>query len=141
VISAQPSPGTLSISPNQAVLTAGNSLQFAALANRTADGNVNWMVNGVVGGNAASGTTSSTGLYTAPQPVTANTQAAVTVMSKTDPTNLSSAAVTLMPAPASIKVTVSPSDAHLHPSHVQQFTAAVTGTTNHGVSWSVNGND
>jgi parallel beta-helix repeat protein len=138
---AQPSAGTLSISPDQAVLTAGNSLQFAASANRTADGDVNWMVNGVVGGNAASGTISRSGLYTAPQTVAANTQAVVGVMSSASPTSFSTAAVTVVPAPVPVKVLVSPSSASLHSTQVQQFTATVTGTTNHGVNWLVNGNE
>ena len=137
--SSQPSVNTFSISPDRAVLTAGNSLQFAAPANRARHGDLNWLVNGVAGGNLTSGTISRSGLYMAPPAVTSNTVITVAAISATNPTEASSASLTVVPMPISITVSVSPSGASLHPSQTQQFTATVTGTTNKGIGWFVNG--
>lgn len=43
------------------------------------------------------------------------------------------------PPPASVKVTLSPGSATVQTGKTQQFTATVTGTTNTGVTWQVNG--
>jgi hypothetical protein len=139
--STQPSAGTVSISPKQAALQAGSSLQFTALGADTGSANVEWLANGVAGGNSASGTISISGLYTAPPTVKSNTLVAVTVTSKNDPTQSGSTALTVMPGPGPITVSVSPSSASLYPNQAQQFAAAVTGTTNRGVRWFVNGNE
>lgn len=146
----------VSISPQKAALQAGNSLQFTATefgpanehagnslqftptAFEPANTDVEWLVNGVPGGNSASGTISRSGLYTAPQQVTSNAVIAVAAISKTDPTKASSAAVTVVPGPALIKVSVSPSRASLYPSQVQQFAATIVGTTNQGNRWFAN---
>ncbi len=53
----------LSISPRAAALTSSASQQFAAI---NANGSVNWSVDGVNGGSAASGTITAAGLYTPP---------------------------------------------------------------------------
>jgi hypothetical protein len=135
-----PSATTLFIRPSQAVLTAGNSLQFNASRTGAVEGELSWLVNGVVGGDAASGTISPSGLYSAPQ-VAANTQAIVAIMSSEDPRILGNAAVTIMPAPSPVIVSVSPHSASLYPNQTQQFTADVAGTTNHAIRWLVDGNE
>src|SRR5260370_10859030 len=43
------------------------------------------------------------------------------------------------PPQPSVSVSVSPSAVTLTPSHTQQFTARVTGTSNTAITWSVNG--
>jgi hypothetical protein len=137
--SSQPSVNTFSISPDRAVLSAGNSLQFGATANRTAHGDLNWMVNGVAGGNLTLGTISRSGLYKAPPAVGSDTLITVAAISATNPTEAGSVSLTVVPTPAPITVSVSPSVASLHPSQAQQFTATVTGTANQGIGWFVNG--
>jgi len=139
--SPQPSAGTLSISPDRAVLSAGNTLQFTAVAKGTLGTDLEWLANGVVGGNSASGTISRSGLYTAPQAVTSNTAIVVAVVSTTDSRRASSAALTVVPGPTPITVSIAPSIARLSPGQVQQFTATVKGTTNQGISWLVNGTE
>jgi hypothetical protein len=139
--SPQRSAGTLSISPNRAALNAGSSLQFTAVAAGVANTDLEWLVKGVLGGNSASGTISRSGLYTAPQAVASNAVIVVTVISKTDPTKASSAAVTVVPGPTPITVSIAPSFARPSPGQVQHFTATVKGTTNQGISWFVNGNE
>jgi hypothetical protein len=132
---------SLSISPQKAALHAGNSLQFTAAAFARANADLAWLVNGVLGGNSASGTISRSGLYTAPQEVTSNAEVAVAVISRTDPTKASSAEVMVLPGPAPITVSVAPGVARLYPAQAQQFTATVKGTANQGISWFVNGNE
>jgi hypothetical protein len=44
----------------------GSQQQFTATVSNTSDTNVTWQVNSITGGNAAVGTISSSGLYTAP---------------------------------------------------------------------------
>lgn len=56
----------LIIAPSQAVVLAGQSVQFTASGNPAAPSDLIWMVNGVTGGSSATGTISSNGLYTAP---------------------------------------------------------------------------
>ena len=136
-----PGAASLSISPQKAALHAGNSLQFTAPAFARANADLTWLVNGVLGGNSASGTISRSGLYTAPQQVTSSAIIAVAVISRTDPTKTGGATVVVVPAAAPVTVSVSPLVASLGPSQVQQFTATVKGTTNQTVSWFVNGNE
>jgi parallel beta-helix repeat protein len=115
-------------------LQVGSSLQFTADSS-----DVEWLANGVVGGNATSGTISTSGLYSAPPTIKSNISVVVTVNSKSDPAESGSAAVTVLPASSPVGVSVSPTNASLYPGQVQQFTAAVTGTTNQVVTWSVDG--
>jgi hypothetical protein len=49
-----------------AILAAGASYQFSASEPKISNPNIIWEVNGIVGGSAAVGTISLTGLYTAP---------------------------------------------------------------------------
>lgn len=55
------------VSPTEAVVLAGQSVQFTASVNGAPASRLSWTVNGVPGGSAAVGTISSSGLYTAPQ--------------------------------------------------------------------------
>ena len=54
------------LTPSQAVLMAGQSVQFAANENGVAVASPVWTVDGIEGGSVATGTISSTGLYMAP---------------------------------------------------------------------------
>ena len=132
---------SVSISPKTAALGAGNSLQFTATSSGPPTADLEWLADGVPGGNSASGTISRSGLYTAPQQVTSNATIVVAVSSKTVPTKASSATVTVLSGPAPITVSLAPGVASLNPSQAQQFTATVRGTTNQGISWFVNGNE
>ena len=132
---------SVSISPQKAALNAGNSLQFTATSYGPPTADLEWLANGVPGGNSASGTISRSGLYTAPQQVTSNATIVVAVSSKADPTKASSATVTVMPGHVAITVSLAPGVASLYPSQAQQFTATVKGTTNQEINWFVNGNE
>src|SRR5580698_580596 len=55
------------ITPATAVLLPAQTVQFNATSNGSISGSTVWMVNNVAGGTAATGTISSSGLYTAPK--------------------------------------------------------------------------
>jgi len=140
-VASAPSAVTISISPATAVMTAGDSLQFAALEKGSPENGVSWMVNGIVGGNSASGTISNSGLYTAPPEVSVNAKTIVAATSKADPESMSSAAVTVMPDATPVKVAITPKTVTLRPDQVEHFSASVSGAKNQKVKWLVNGKE
>ena len=214
----------LTVSPGTATLPGLNQQQFAA---KLGDGSkppaVNWMVNGMAGGDATNGTIDASGLYTAPEFPPAVNSVTITATVPTDARKTGSSSITLdnpipvltsvapselklgafaltitgahfaqgatvffgpigltttyvsstqltatgtattaqignntvtvqNPAPGSsvsagvtahvdggIAVNVTPATGTLRAAAQQPFTATVTGTTNTGVTWSVNG--
>ena len=104
--------------------------QFTATVTGTTNTAVTWSVDGITGGNTTVGTISTSGLYTAPTTATAHT---VTATSVADSTKSASAAVTV------ISLTISPQSTSVTPFGTRQFTAAVQGTSDNGVTWSVDG--
>jgi YD repeat-containing protein len=58
--------GTLAVAPGLTDVQVGLTRQFDATEDGAPTTNVNWSVNGVVGGDTSVGTISTTGLYTAP---------------------------------------------------------------------------
>jgi len=123
------------VSPQSAVVTSGQTVQFTATVTGDNSGVV-WSVKGVTGGNSTVGTIDSTGKFTAPM-VTQKATATVAATSKGDPTKSASSIVTINP-PAVVAVAVSPQSVIVGADAVTQFTATVTGA-NSGVTWSVNG--
>ena len=88
----------LSVSPQSVAVAAGASQQFTVTFTPAGGGTVTWLVDGVVGGSAATGTITTGGLYTAPL-------AAVTpVISATSTTDASASATATVLAPHSIAV-------------------------------------
>ena len=123
------------ISPTHATVKAGSTQFFFATVTGTTNTLVTWRVNGVMGGNATFGTISASGLYTAPTTIPNPPAATITAISQADATKTASATATL-----TIGVSVSPTSATLNIGGTQQqFDAVVTGTTNTGVDWTVNG--
>ena len=134
---------SVSISPQKAALSAGNSLQFTDTSYGPPPTDLEWLVNGVPGGSSATGTISRSGLYTAPQQVTSNAVIMVAVSSKTEPTKASSATVTVLSGPAPIGavavLSVTPTSASVPTAGKQLFTASVPGTSNTAVTWGLSG--
>jgi polygalacturonase len=142
-LSGCPSSWTLPISSlavtvsGTSTVTIGQTAQYTASVSAPTRGSTNqsvtWMVNGVSGGNSATGTISSTGLYTPPStaPSAAVTITAVSVLSSTA---TGSASVTVVP----ISVAVS-GPANVVFGQTGQYSAVVTGTTSQAVTWMVNG--
>jgi hypothetical protein len=98
---------------------------------------VTWSVSGVSGGNSTVGTITSAGVYTAPSAVPATNPVSITATSTEDTTKSGSASVTV--TASVVAVSISPTSPTVNTGATQQFTAAVTGTTNTAVNWSVDG--
>lgn len=129
---------SVSISPASASVQVGQSRQFSAVVSGTIFTGLSWLVNGVVGGNSAVGTISSSGFYTAPSSVP-SVAVTVTAQSLAQSTAAARALVSITPAQAVVSVSVSPASASLQVGRSQQFGAAVSGTSNTAVNWLVNG--
>ena len=130
-------PVAVAVTPATASVQAGNGMQtFTAAVTNTSNTVVTWSVNGVAGGNATVGMISTAGVYTAP--ASAPTPATVTVSatSAADATKSASAQVTIT---TPITVSISPTSASVQTGMTQTFTAAVAGSSNTTVNWSVNG--
>src|SRR2546430_2041701 len=127
---------TVSISPTTAIVQAGNSQQFSASVLATTNATLNWLVNGIQGGNSVVGSISSQGLYTAPGQVSSNSSVIVTA---SDGTGQANASVTVVPPATSVSVSISPTSASVQVGQSHQFTATISGTTNTAVNWLVNG--
>jgi len=137
-----PPPVSVSVAPATASLQTGGSQAFTTTVANTTNTAVTWQVNGVVGGNSTVGTISSSGAYTAPAAVPSPATVSVTAVSVADPTRSGAAQVTLSaapPPPPPVAVSVAPGTASLETGASQDFTAAVTNTTNATVTWQVNG--
>jgi hypothetical protein len=91
-----PSPVDVSVSASSNIAQAGTTVQLTASALNT---NVRWDVNGVAGGNAALGTVSATGVYTAPESVLDTTDIRVTATSTADTSKSASATIAVFAAP------------------------------------------
>jgi hypothetical protein len=128
---------SVTVAPSGVNVVVGTTLQFTATVTDTSVQAVNWSV---VGGSA-NGTISGTGLYTAPGSVPSPAQVTVLAVSQKDLTKSASATVTVTAtaAPSNITVVVSPGAPNVASFGRQQFSAAVTGSTNTAVTWQVNG--
>jgi YD repeat-containing protein len=89
--------GPITITPTSAQLQVGRTQQFTALAQGGTAITPFWEVNNIRGGNAAVGTISAAGLYTAPAVLPAQATATVTALDKDDITTTASATVALLP--------------------------------------------
>ena len=132
---------TNSISPSTVQVALGQTQSFTAsfcVASGTA---ITWDVDGIVGGNAATGTIASTGgstaLYTAPadlptpNPVTIHGTAPLAAGGSIE----ASASATIT---SNVSVSVSPASANLALSQRAPFAAIVANTTDASVTWTVN---
>jgi hypothetical protein len=140
----------VSVSPASASIAAGQLVSFTASVTGTANTSVTWAVNGVANGNSTVGqacapTSNPCGApsgaettidYLAPQIPPQPDSVALTATSQADPTRSASAQITIV-APAQAGVSLVPFYAFLAPSQQFQFIAAVTGSTNSGLTWTV----
>lgn len=92
----------VAVSPGQAEVRAGDTLQFTAqVTGQVQSTQVTWSVNGIAGGNATTGTISDQGLYTAPAALPNPASVQVSATSAADTTLSGTADVTLQnPVPA-----------------------------------------
>src|SRR5216684_3590554 len=86
---------TVTIKPTFTIVTVNQSMPFTDTVTGTTNTAVQWEVNSVVGGTAATGTISASGVYTAPAQVPSPAKVTVTVVSLADATKSAPAAVTI----------------------------------------------
>jgi hypothetical protein len=110
---------TVTVSPATATVQAGQTQQFTSNVAST------WTAMG--------GTISASGLFTAGSAAGSFTVRATSVA---DPTKFATGQVTVQPP---VQISVSPSNVTVQPGLTQQFSAAVTGSTNTAVTWTATG--
>jgi len=97
---------SVTLTPNGSTIRCGTTLSLTAKVNNTSNQLVTWQVNGIAGGNAAVGTITSAGVYTAPAMLPASPAALVVAASQQDPTATASATINLQnPTPVVTSVT------------------------------------
>jgi hypothetical protein len=117
----------VAVSPANVQVAPGGNVSFSATVTGSADTSVAWLV-----ASPTSGTVSTSGVYTAP--TVAGTYE-VKAQSKAKGNAWGKATVTVTPTP--IAVGVSPATASVVAGGQVTFAAAVSGTTNTAVTWSV----
>ncbi|HEX2865052.1 MAG TPA: S8 family serine peptidase [Deinococcales bacterium] len=90
-----PSNASVAISRQSMVVPTSGVATFQATVTGTSNDQVEWLVNGIVGGNATVGTITSDGFYTAPA-VPPPDGVQITVRLKNDPSKTGSAAVSVI---------------------------------------------
>lgn len=132
-----PSPTvSVTITPTSATLQTGQSAQFTASVSGSSNTAVNWLVNGIAGGNSAVGSINTGGFYTAPATAPSG---GVTVTAQSVAQTSVSASATVSVMPATVTVAISPTNTSLQVGQSLQFSASVSGTSNTGVNWLVSG--
>jgi hypothetical protein len=135
-IVAAASSSQIAVTPSSAQVKPGAQLQFTASG--PASGVVIWSVSGSGCSGISCGSITSSGLYTAPVVAPSPATVAVTATSLFNPGISASSAVTIV-APGQVAVTVSPNSVQLSTGAQQLFKAAVSGTSNTAVLWSISG--
>ena len=120
---------SISIDPNAADLTPGGTLQLHAAVTGVPDKMVLWSV----GEGAVGGSVDGNGLYSAPQTPGLYH---VVASSKFDPSKTAAAAISVSATPT-ITVSIDPTSVAMQPGASVRFSAAVTGTRDTAVTWSV----
>jgi hypothetical protein len=146
----------VSVSPPSASVPVSQRKSFAASVTNSADASVTWSVNGIVNGNLTTGQICLSGSnpcsppagpvsgsvdFLAPAALPGTNPVLLTATSEADASKSGSATVLITASSGSVAVSVSPLYAFAAPSGATlstfQFFAAVTGTPNTGVTWSV----
>jgi hypothetical protein len=86
---------SISVTPSTASVTAGGSVQLSATVTGESNTAVTWSLSGV-------GSTSSSGLYTAPSSLSSGTSVTVTATSVANSSLIASASITISPASSSL---------------------------------------
>ncbi|HLJ24162.1 MAG TPA: hypothetical protein VKT71_08655 [Candidatus Acidoferrales bacterium] len=141
----------VTLSPASATLALGERKSFAAQVNNSPNQSVTWLVNSIPGGNSAVGqicvagsnpcqpdSTSNGGSvdFLAPLDVPSPNPVTITTTSAAPNAPNASAAVTILPH---IVVSVQPGNISIAATEQQRFIAAVAGTDNQQVVWTITG--
>ena len=128
----------ISLSPTSVSVATGGTQQFTATVTGTTNQAVTWRVNDAQGGTSATGTISSSGLYTAPATVPNPPAVTVSAVPQADTSKSASATVTISTS-SNVSVYVSPTATTVPTGTSTQFVATVSGTSNTAVTWQVSG--
>lgn len=120
-------PLTVDVTPAAVNVNGCSTQRFNVAVSNAPVTTVTWSINPQVGA------IDSTGLYTAPCPVTAQSQVEVKACSTANPQKCDTSQVTLVP----VTVSVTPPVANVQPGGTQQFSSVVQGTGNTAVTWSL----
>jgi uncharacterized protein (DUF1800 family) len=124
---------SVAVMPKSAALLPGATQIFAATVTGATDKTVFWSVI-----SGAGTINSTTGVYTAPATLPQVTTAQIRATSTSSPSATATATITLLaPPPPPVVVTISPAAASVPLGGSASFTAAVSGTSNAAVSWSI----
>jgi len=129
---APPPAMEISVTPSAATLIASQTQQLTALVMGDTGGGVSWTLTPSFGTLSTSGTSA---VYTAPSTIEVQQTVTVEVRSNVNPAVFAKALFTLIPT---VAISVSPQSVTVPSGETKQFVASVTGTTNKGVTWSVN---
>lgn len=129
-------PVAVKISPSTVQVVVALQQQFTATVSNTTNTAVTWTLSGVTCTGSACGTIDSNGLYTAPSSLPSNPAVHVIATSKADSTKSATATVTLINP---VSVLMSPQTATVATGEQLQFSAAVQGSTNNVVAWTLSG--
>ena len=122
------SAGSVTLTPGSVTLTPGRSQMFSVAIAGTSNQAVTWSMSPAVGSISASG------VYTAPATINMTQVLTVKATSVADPSKSARALVTLIPP---VTITETPASVPLMASQSRQFRAAVRGSTNTAVTWSL----
>jgi len=125
-----PAAVTVSVNPPSATLVTGATQAFVATVANASNTGVTWTV-----AEAAGGSVSASGLFTAPATISgASATFHVVATSQADNTKSATATVTVLPP---VSVSVNPGSIVLAPGGTQQFAATVANAENAAVTWTV----
>ena len=134
-----PTPFTVTVAPSTATVVTGALQQYTATVTGNPNTSVNWLVNGIAGGNSTVGTISTTGLFTAPTAVPSPATVTITAVSQVDNTTSGTAQATIANPSQTNTITVTPTPVDVYATAVQPFSAADNGTATTAVTWYVEG--
>jgi hypothetical protein len=126
------------VTPASATVILGNPQMFTATVTNASDTTVVWSVNGVTGGNAATGTISTAGVYTAPAELPASPAVQIAATSAADATKSGTSQVAIA---SDLQIALSATAALVELGAKQAFRALITssGNPNGGVTWTLSG--
>ena len=133
-----PAPVVVTVNPASALVLLGDAQLFSASVRNAADARVSWSVNGVPGGNAALGTISADGTFTAPRDLPSPATLTVTATSTADSSKSAGAQITIA-SDVGVSVTPGTANAELGARLGLSAVIASAGHPDTSVLWSLTG--
>ncbi|HYA24128.1 MAG TPA: hypothetical protein VEF05_08205 [Terriglobales bacterium] len=129
---------SVAIAPATMSIATGTTQAFTATVNNSNVSGVQWLVNGIPGGNGAIGTIDSSGNFTAPQFIPNPANVTITAIADADNTKSGKAQVTIVGAQVPAHVSMSPTGTvYMQVGTSLPLSAAVTGPADTGIIWEV----